>query len=100
MRVNNLIIRRVTAKGIEPYLNKIGELRIQVFREFPYLYDGDVEYEKEYLQKYLDSDESIAVLVFDKDNMVGCSTALPLEDESEAFQTPFLTAGIDPKTVF
>ena len=33
-----------------PYLEDVAHLRIAVFREFPYLYDGDPGYEARYLQ--------------------------------------------------
>jgi hypothetical protein len=32
----------------------LAQLRITVFREFPYLYDGDLAYEQNYLRTYLD----------------------------------------------
>ena len=37
--------------------------RIRVFREFPYLYDGDVGYEREYLATYVHSPRSLAFFV-------------------------------------
>lgn len=100
MITNKPIILNADGKKLKPYLKEIGKLRIRVFREFPYLYDGSAEYEREYLQKYIESDRSIAVMAFDNDKLVGCSTAIPLADESEAFQKPFIEAGISPETVF
>jgi len=100
MDIHQLELKQVTGLNIKKYLDQIGELRIQIFREFPYLYDGNKEYEKEYLQKYLETEDSLAVLLFDGNNLAGCSTAIPLEDESDAFRDPFLKAGIDPKKVF
>jgi len=100
MDIHQLELKQVTGLNIKKYLDQIGELRIQIFREFPYLYDGNKEYEKEYLQKYLETDDSLALLLFDGNNLVGCSTGIPLEDESSAFRDPFLKAGIDPQKVF
>jgi GNAT superfamily N-acetyltransferase len=97
---SSLSIKTVSGKGIDSYLNDLALLRIEIFREFPYLYDGSARYEKKYLSTYVNSDDSIAVFVFDDDQLVGASTALPLADESEEFKKPFLSQGIDPKTVF
>jgi hypothetical protein len=33
-------------------MNDVARLRITVFREFPYLYDGNFDYEKKYLASY------------------------------------------------
>ena len=38
-----------------------------MFRAWPYLYDGDLEYERKYLQSYRDSDRAIVVGAFDGD---------------------------------
>lgn len=85
---------------IEPHLRHIAHLRITVFREWPYLYDGSEEYEAKYLRHYIATPESCVVLVHAQSQLVGASTALPLEAADTAFQKPFLDHGIDPKTVF
>ncbi len=73
----------------------LGALRISVFRDYPYLYDGSVDYEREYLKCYLDCPESLVVLVFDGGQAVGATTAMPLAFEGPEFQAPFLKAGMD-----
>lgn len=82
-----------------PHLEALGELRIRVFREFPYLYDGSLEYEREYLHAYLRCPQSLVVLAWDSDRVVGATTCLPLRDEGPEFQTPFLEAGYDVDSV-
>lgn len=85
---------------IAPRLREVARLRITVFREFPYLYDGDLDYEARYLQAYVDAPDSLCVLALDGDRAVGASTALPLADEDGAFQNPFLERGIPVDDVF
>jgi len=91
---------RLHGAAIAPQLAGLARLRIGVFREFPYLYDGSEAYERSYLQTYVDSPRSLVVLVHDGDTLVGASTALPLCDETEEFQRPFLAAGHDIARVF
>ena len=78
----------------------LARLRIAVFREYPYLYDGDMAYEKYYIQQYVQSPGSVIVLAMDGDTIVGASTALPLADETQAFKQPFIEQGIAPAKVF
>jgi len=100
MGENNLKIKTVIGEDISLHLPEIARLRIDVFRDFPYLYDGDPAYEQEYLETYIRSPRSLAVLVLDGPNVVGVSTGIPLYDETEEFQRPFIEQGIDPANVF
>lgn len=86
--------------GIQPFIEEIARLRIKIFREYPYLYDGSETYERDYLKTYMQSDESIAVLVLDENKPVGVSTGLPMEDEEEEFKRPFLEHDYEPASVF
>jgi GNAT superfamily N-acetyltransferase len=86
--------------AIEPYLDDLARLRITVFREFPYLYEGTAEYERSYIATYARSPESLFVLAIEGNRVVGCSTGIPMTDESEAFKKPFVDAGLDPDKIF
>ena len=96
------MIRITTVHGsdVATFLDDIAGLRLRVFREFPYLYDGNVEYEKNYLQTYLDCPDSIAVLAWEDEFLIGVSTGLPLSAEVDEFQRPFLDAGMSTGEVF
>jgi len=85
---------------VVPHLDAVAQLRITVFRDWPYLYAGDREYERKYLATYAESPESVFVLAFDGDRVVGASTGIPLADETSAFQQPFLDRGIALGDVF
>jgi GNAT superfamily N-acetyltransferase len=95
-----LTLKIIHGCKIEPYINDIAKLRITVFREFPYLYDGSLDYETSYLKTYTSSADSIAVLVLDGDQLVGVSTGLPMSDEEASFQRPFKEHGYDIDTFF
>jgi len=84
---------------LEPHLDALGALRIRVFREYPYLYDGSLEYERDYLRTYLRSQGSLVVLAFEEDRVVGATTCLPMLDEGPEFQAAFLKGGHDLSTI-
>lgn len=90
----------VRGADIGDRLADVARLRIEVFRDWPYLYDGDAGYEARYLSTYTRSRDSVFVLALDGDAVVGASTGLPLADEEPAFRAPFQARGIDPARVF
>lgn len=96
----SVAIKTFAGPDVAPYRDALAKLRITVFRDFPYLYEGTMAYEAGYLQRYLDCPECLFVLVFDGDEVVGASTALPMEYECEEFTTPFEREGFEIKEVF
>ncbi len=93
-------IETFTGEAIVAYILDLAELRVEVFREWPYLYDGTADYEAQYLTRYVSCPRSLAVLVFDGDRVVGASTAMPLEDEVDDFRGPFEARGLNPSEFF
>ncbi len=94
-----LRIERVTGAELERHIPELARLRIEVFRDFPYLYDGTPEYEAHYLRTYVESPDAAVVLALDGERVVGASSALPLRHETDEFLRPFVEAGIDPDQV-
>jgi GNAT superfamily N-acetyltransferase len=90
----------VVGEEIAPYLDELAGLRIEVFRDYPYLYDGSMAYERTYLQRYAASGASLFVLAWADGVLVGAATGLPLADEVDYIQAPFRAAGIAVDTVF
>jgi predicted amidohydrolase/GNAT superfamily N-acetyltransferase len=88
------------SRQILPYLEELARLRIKVFSEFPYLYDGNLDYEMKYLQAYIDSPRSLVLLVRDGNRAVGATTALPLADADPEFHEPFIKHGVPLETVY
>lgn len=96
----SLTFTRLTGSGFRNVFDELAALRIAVFYDFPYLYEGTVAYEKEYLETYARAERSFLFAVYDGDRMIGATTALPLRDETDEVKAPFLAAGYDPNTVF
>ncbi|GLR67395.1 GNAT family acetyltransferase [Acidocella aquatica] len=75
-------------------------MRVCVFREFPYLYDGNTAYEQTYLRTYAQAPGAAVVVAWDGEHVAGASTCLPLAAETPNVQKPFLDAGVDISKVF
>lgn len=94
-------IVRYAGSDISPYLQEVARLRIGVFREFPYLYEGELTYEEKYLAAYAKSPQSLFVLAIDETGaVVGASTGIPMHDADTEFRKPFERAGWDIAQIF
>lgn len=98
--MGELTIQRFIGNQGLVYIDKLAELRINVFREYPYLYQGNLEYERDYLNTYATCKEAILVIVKDGSEVVGVSTAIPLEFETEECQKPFIDQNLHINKIF
>jgi len=86
-------LERLTGVALTDWLDEVAQLRITVFRDWPYLYDGDMAYERAYLQTYRESADAILVAAFDGDRLIGASTGTPMEDHADDFAEPLANCG-------
>jgi len=86
-------------KAILSVLDDLAALRIRIFRAFPYLYDGTLDYELSYLQTYTECQQSFLFCVYDGSKMVGATTCIPLVHETKEVQQPFLQSGMDTTNI-
>jgi GNAT superfamily N-acetyltransferase len=87
-----LTFRSFIGADVGQVLDDLARLRIAVFRDWPYLYDGDLAYERRYLELYTNP-RAIVVGAFDGGRMVGAATGMPLTDHDDDFGSAL--AGID-----
>jgi GNAT superfamily N-acetyltransferase len=88
-----LTLQVLTGAALDAHLDGLAALRIAVFRDWPYLYDGDLAYERRYLQTYRDSPGAILVGAFDGTVLVGAATGTPMEDHPD-FAAPLAALGL------
>ena len=93
-------VERLTCGALADALGDVARLRIEVFRAWPYLYDGDAAYEEAYLQTYRDSEDAILVGAFDADRLVGASTGTPMADHAEDFAAAFADQDVPLSDIF
>ncbi|MBL0915919.1 MAG: GNAT family N-acetyltransferase, partial [Sphingopyxis sp.] len=65
----------VTGAGLAEVIPALARLRIAVFCDFPYLYDGDAAYEASYLADFAAADGSVIVVARDGAEIIGAATA-------------------------
>lgn len=81
-------------------LDEVARLRIAVFRDWPYLYDGDLDYERRYMERYRTSQGAVVVGAFDGDTLIGAATGTPMEDHATEFAVPFAETGLALSDIF
>ncbi|MBV7378938.1 GNAT family N-acetyltransferase [Maritimibacter dapengensis] len=95
-----LTVTPLIGPEIQRVLSDVARLRIEVFREWPYLYDGDFAYEAEYLADFASSDGAIVVAALDGDTLVGAATGAPFLDHADAFADAFADTDVSLEDVF
>jgi GNAT superfamily N-acetyltransferase len=93
-------LRDFRGTEITGILDDLAALRIEVFRAFPYLYDGDRAYERRYLGAFAASPRAFVAAAFDGERLVGAATSSPMEDHADDFSAPLAAAGLDPTAVY
>lgn len=88
-------IRSLERDEIADRLTDLARLRIAVFREWPYLYHGDADYERRYLADFASAPDAMLVTAFDGDNVIGMATASPMTAQDEAVRGPARAYGMD-----
>ena len=78
----------------------LSDLRIRVFRRWPYLYDGSAEYEAGYMAEFVREPGSVLVVARDGDSIIGAATASPLAGQKPDIQNPFREQGLDVAQIF
>jgi GNAT superfamily N-acetyltransferase len=93
-------VRPLTGSALADALPAVARLRIAVFRDWPYLYDGSLAYEERYLARLAAADGAVIVAASDGGDIVGCATAAPLAEVEEDFAAPFEARGLDIARLF
>ncbi len=96
----NVRIEVLTGASIKRVINDLARLRVEVFRDYPYLYDGTPDYEESYLRDFVKMRDCVVVAAMDAEKVVGCSTGSALKDQPAEFALPVANAGYNLDEVF
>ena len=93
-------VEALSGPALDAALDDLARLRIAVFRDWPYLYDGDLDYERAYLAPYRDNKRAVVAGAFDGEALVGAATGTPMEDHASDFAAAFAATGIALSDIF
>lgn len=89
-------VEMVAGVALAAVVPELARLRIEIFRAWPYLYDGSEEYEAAYLQTYVKARGAAVAVARAGGEVVGASTCLPMGEAQEEVQACFSAAGMAP----
>jgi GNAT superfamily N-acetyltransferase len=96
----SITVTALTGLEILVALNALSDLRIRVFAEWPYLYEGDAHYEADYLREFAVAPDAVLVAASDGARIVGAATASPMHAQSDEVRAPFEQRGIATDGLF
>lgn len=86
--------------GLAAVSADIARLRVEVFRDWPYLYDGSLDYERDHMRDFCAKPGAVAVIARDGTRIVGAATGMPLGQAGASVRRPLAEAGFAPDSVF
>ncbi|MBM3559641.1 MAG: GNAT family N-acetyltransferase [Alphaproteobacteria bacterium] len=89
----SIAVETLTGPRLIDALPDVARLRIAVFREWPYLYDGSVADERHYIEPFARRRDAVIVAAFDGGQLVGATTGAPLLGQHPEFVAPFAAHG-------
>jgi GNAT superfamily N-acetyltransferase len=92
-------VTTVTGEALTPHLAAVARLRVEVFAEWPYLYEGQPGYEERYLRHYAQSPGAAVVLARAGGEVVGAATCQPAAEASAPVREALTRAGLDPARI-
>lgn len=95
-----VLVEPLTGAALAEALPALAQLRIAVFRDWPYMYQGTLEYEQDYLARFGQAKAAVVVAARDGDAIVGVATASPLREHTERFAGLFREHGFDPDRIY
>jgi GNAT superfamily N-acetyltransferase len=81
-------------------VNELATLRLDIFPEFPYLYQGRREDELTYLNTYAEAPDACVILACDGLTVIGAATGMPLVHEDARMRDAFAGTTIPLNEVY
>lgn len=98
-----MLLKKYFGNEVIPYIRRISDFRIKYFKEFPYCYEGNYEYEYEYFKGFSQDDKSLVIELSDKEKIIALSTAMPLVSSADILkdaELAFQNVGLNPANYY
>ncbi len=97
---SSIVIDVLKGNEVIPHLQKLIEIRLLFYRDYPYLYDGNIEDETNYFRIYGNSENTLLVMAKKDDVVVGAVIGLPLPESPEENKEAFQSIEMSPEELF
>ena len=94
-------MKTLLGQEILSHIREISDITMNVFKEYPYLYEGTEQEQWEYVDKrYCKQPNSVVCMASREGRLVGVVMGVPMNQAPLKYQTPFLNQGIDLSKLF
>jgi len=90
----------LTGDVIASALDDLATLRLSIFEEYPYLYQGERAHELAYLRSYVEKPESCVIVARDGAQVVGAATGMPLIQEDAQLRDAVAETGMALEQIY
>lgn len=97
---SNIGEQLLTRATVAERLDDLATLRLEIFEEYPYLYQGRRADELAYLRTYADKPDACAIIAFDGEAVIGAATGMPLIHEDAQLTDAFAKCDLSLKDIF
>jgi GNAT superfamily N-acetyltransferase len=99
--VAGINIQVLDQDSIGAHLPALASLRVAIFREYPYLYQGTIDHElREVLPIYARSQRCVCVIAQEGDQVIGVAVGVPLAEMDALMTAPLSKAGMSVTSIF
>ncbi|MDU0457523.1 MAG: GNAT family N-acetyltransferase [Geobacteraceae bacterium] len=98
--LSTVTMQLLTGAAIADVLDDLATLRLDIFPEYPYLYQGRREDELEYLLSYAEAPDACVILAYDGAAVIGAVTGMPLMHEDAQMIDAFAGASFQTDEVY
>lgn len=98
--VKEITEQLLTGAAIADVLEDLATLRLDIFREYPYLYEGRREDELNYLGTYAKTPDACVILAYDGMTVIGAVTGMPLVHEDAQLLDAFAGTTIPLEEIY
>lgn len=96
----NIKYEILQGEKIQSRLSEIIILCDTIYRQYPYLYNGDDAGYTEYVRSYSASPNSVVILAFANDEAIGIAMGMPMKETREYYTAPFTAHYMDVNDIF
>ncbi|MDQ2994889.1 MAG: hypothetical protein M3R00_08120 [Pseudomonadota bacterium] len=82
MSANVITIETFSGVAARPYVDDLARLRLDAFKEYPYLYAGNLETEITYTMPYAEIDKAMITVAYVNNRLAGLTTGMPVDCDS------------------
>lgn len=90
----------IKGKDIQRYFEPFTQLRMAFYRDYPYLYAGNKEFERKYFSMFTTHEDSRLIVAKEEDKIVGAILGAPLKATAEEVQRPYKEQGKSIDTIY